>query len=509
MKLRIPRYSSLLPALAVISLSAPSLFAANFVLQANDGATVNSFSSALNFKTGNTPGGTAVAPSSGNTYQTGAFRIRTPTATGNFTFAGDSLEIQAGLGMRNKTTGIITVNNLIVADTGVLELSLGGASPTGTLAGNITLNGTATILADNSSGSPGTIFTISSAISGTGGINTGNASLLLGTGPNQFATSVGTVILTGNNSFTGGAESNGVAGSTLRLGNANAVKNSTVKNSIAGGLTFSSGIGTFNLGGLAGAQNIALADVGATAVTLNVGGGINNNSSTYDGILSGTGGKLTKSGSGTLTLTNTNTYTGETTIKAGTLKVNTSTSISSSSSIIVGDAGAAVLDVTAAGITVGASQTLSGIGTVDADASDIVTVSGMISAGNAGVGTLTFDGGILTLNNFTKFTYGLGTSSDLVTLMNSGSLVLGSSIGFNDFTFTNSGGFGVGTYTLIGGASSFTGSLDAGDLVGTVDGLSSTLGMSGNNLVLNVVPEPNVAALLGGLGTLLLLRRRR
>ena len=49
----------------------------NFVLQGSDGSGQSSFSNAVNFRTGNTVTGSAVAPVTGNTYQTGTFRIRT------------------------------------------------------------------------------------------------------------------------------------------------------------------------------------------------------------------------------------------------------------------------------------------------------------------------------------------------------------------------------------------------------------------------------------------------
>jgi autotransporter-associated beta strand protein len=218
---------------------------------------------------------------------------------------------------------------------------------------------------------------------------------------------------------------------------------------------------------------------------------------------------LIKSSSSTWTLQSDNTYTGTTTIKGGTLKLNTSTSIGSSPTITVGDAGStnAVLDVTTAGFTVGASQTLGGIGTILATG-QTVTASGTLSAGNS-VGTLTIDGGTLALDSTSDFIFELGSSSDRINLINSASLSLGlNTLGLADFLFSDSGGFGEGVYTLISGASSFSGALDASDVTGDVLGYNSTLSMSGNNLILTVVPEPGTA-LLGSLGLLALLRRRR
>jgi autotransporter-associated beta strand protein len=75
----------------------------------------------------------------------------------------------------------------------------------------------------------------------------------------------------------------------------------------------------FNLtaGSLAGAGNIGTS-TGTPLVTV----GSNGSNTTYSGIYSGTGARLTKEGSGTLTISGTNTYRGATIINAGTLQIS-------------------------------------------------------------------------------------------------------------------------------------------------------------------------------------------
>ena len=63
------------------------------------------------------------------------------------------------------------------------------------------------------------------------------------------------------------------------------------------------------IGSLAGDGTVA-----TNGYTLTTGG--NNTSTTFAGVISGTGG-LTKTGTGVMTLTGTNTYTGATTVSAG------------------------------------------------------------------------------------------------------------------------------------------------------------------------------------------------
>ncbi len=106
----------------------------------------------------------------------------------------------------------------------------------------------------------------------------------------------------------------------LLLGSANSAQNSTVSIGSANGLAFAPGIGSFNLGGLAGSASTPLADTGNAAVVLTVGS--NNADTVYSGSLTdgGVGSSLIKTGSGKLTLAGANNYGGPTTINSGTVQ---------------------------------------------------------------------------------------------------------------------------------------------------------------------------------------------
>ncbi|NCX97963.1 MAG: hypothetical protein EBX35_05180, partial [Planctomycetia bacterium] len=135
-------------------------------------------------------------------------------------------------------------------------------------------------------------------------------------------TTAGTLVLAGSttiaNPFTGGTT---ISAGAIQLGNATALRFSTVTNSVANGLTFSSGVGSFTIGGLAGATNIALTDTAATAVQLRVGA--NNSNNTFTGVLSGSSGQFVKVGVGVQTFTTaTQTYTGSTVITGGVSNTN-------------------------------------------------------------------------------------------------------------------------------------------------------------------------------------------
>ena len=220
-----------------------------------------------------------------------------------------SLQGTAGL---NKSTGgtlVLSGNNTYSGGTtisgGTLQLG-NGATANGSVSGNIVDNATLSFANPIAQVFPG-------AISGSGQVIAG--------GP-------GALTLTASNGYSGTTT---LAGGLLTLANSAAVPPGSTLNVTVNGLAFAAGIGTFNLGGLAGAGNIALANTANAAVTLQVGSDGAN--TTYSGTLSGAG-SLTKTGSGTTTLAAANTYIGATTVQGGILVLqgnNQSTSFTAAS----------------------------------------------------------------------------------------------------------------------------------------------------------------------------------
>jgi autotransporter-associated beta strand protein len=278
--------------------------------------------------------------------------------------------------------------------------------------------------------------------------------------------------------------------------------------------------GTANLNGAS--NSIATLNGG----TVNLGSAdVSVSSGSSSGSITGVGG-LIKSGSGTLTLSGNNSYSGATLISGGTLKLTGAGSIGNTSQVSLGNATASgTFDVSekVGGYTIG---TLIGSGMVTGN----LTVSTHLAIGNS-PGTTTFNGN-LTLGAGSTYNYELmgGPSPSLGSAdlgivagdltITAGSILdlaqLGTYTDGNKFTLFAYNGNLSGTFkdtlgnTLNEGAT-FT---DAGG-VWTIYYADNTAGANGGQaegysyVTIAAIPEPSVLTLLGSLGALALLRRKR
>jgi autotransporter-associated beta strand protein len=247
-------------------------------------------------------------------------------------------------------------------------------------------------------------------------------------------------------------------------------------------------------------------DGASTARTLTLGGS-NTGANTIQGVIADNTGtetpivNLFKQDAGTWVLSGNNTYTGLTTVSGGTLAVNGSV---------------------AGAMSVASGATLQGNGTI----SGATTVSGNLKPGNS-PGLLTFANS-LTLDSTAVTTMEItganssgtrGTTYDAVNVTNA--LTYGGTLALNfDILFTQTGNY---TFSLFD-FNSTNGSFGSVSLAGVYSGSFTNnsgiwdLADGDNNwsfnqgdgvLTFTVVPEPNVAMVVGSLALMTLLRRRR
>jgi fibronectin-binding autotransporter adhesin len=417
----------------------------------------------------------------------------TTTISGTWTLGLDNVTsdgfVSVQVGTLRQTAGSVSVARTQFSG-GLLVGSLAGSTGTYTLDGG-------TLLAFNSSGPV-------------------NARIGLG-GTGVFNINGGSARLAGTNNNLGGRDGASTSGTgTINLGGGELAVNSLTTSTNAGSQGFFNFSGgtlrpysqDTSIGASGSGFTIALSGTGATLSGLDVSG----TSRTLTVLTTmGGSGSVTVNG-GRVTVAAANSFNGTTTISAGTLALAASGSFASSPTITVASGGTLDLTSKTSGFAFGSGQTLAGSGEVALPTSGSgVSLAGTLAPGGGSVGTLAFTGaGTFDIGSATAIQFGLGTTlaSDLVTV-SSGTLAIGSGLlNFDDFAFTPLAGFGPGTYTLFS-AGSITGSL--GTTSGTISGFDSTLAVSGGELQLVVVPEPETV-LLAGLGlaaAAATLRRRR
>lgn len=197
-----------------IDLQVTAVSALNMIpMVANDPFGLSSFDSGMNWQDFN-------PPSAGNGYYTRAFLLRSPPNSSSYTFAGDVLVIDAGGQLLLKGTDgqTVTVHDLVM-NGGLIVYGVSTSDNfVETLAGAVTLQtSTLNTMAVNGSANFAETLNVTAPISGAGSLR------INGVGGN-----VGTVLLAGNNTYSGPTT---VAAGTLVINGANGNSAITVNSS--------------------------------------------------------------------------------------------------------------------------------------------------------------------------------------------------------------------------------------------------------------------------------------
>ena len=537
-----------------LNLTAVNLYTGNTTI--TDGTLQISSAGSLN--SGNYAGAIAVtAATSTLQYSSSAAQ----TLSGNITGAG-SLTKDTGTASTLTLSGTNSYSGATTISAGTLRLGAGGTAGSLNTNSAISVASGATFSVNQSDTvTQGTDFS-GAAISGAGGFTqagTGTTTLnaantfgggvtikngtleskttttTLGTGTVTMGGtgSTGATYLTGqnnSNAFVINAPDSGTvaigangAGSAFTLSGGITLNGNltiqTYNNTINGTIKAQSGF----TGGITGTGNVVLNNNGLAANTLSIStSGINHAGSlTLQGTATGDttiGANIDSnvtsvtqnSATSRLILSGTNTYTGATTVNAGTLAVNGSLANTTT--------------------TVGNGGTLQGSGSTGGSVT--VQGGGRIASGNSieslATGALNLEGGstfAYEMNNDATvgvagdltavtgdLTLDLGNAT-LLTLseLGSGTWTLGEKLTLISYSGTWNGGlFSYGS-TLADDSTINSGGMDwLFNYNDTTAGTNYTGDLTGSRFVtMTAIPEPNAAALLGGLGMLALLRRRR
>ena len=341
--------------------------------------------------------------------------------TMNSTVANDeTINALLTLGTDASTQAYTFTNN---SATNSLIFSGGITGGTGGTAGTETLTATGT-----------------GATSITGTISNGGATALALT-----KSGTGKLTLSGANTFSGTTT---VSAGTLNLSNSLALQDSIYAGG-AGTLVFDQSVAShaFTLAGLNGSGSIALVDNGANPVALTIGN--NTTAASYSGVISGAG-TLTKVGTAQQTITATPTFTGQLTVSAGTLEVDSTANFGA--------------------VSIAAGAVLTQPPILNTSGSPLLTVGPLTGSGTLKYGTNGAAIGNFTLNETSSTTFS-GIITGVLTGVNVGNSMV-----------VNKNGVGTLNLTATGGLTNYRGFvINAGTLEFSGNGTLADLGSSGTS----------------------------
>jgi fibronectin-binding autotransporter adhesin len=433
----------------------------------------------------------------------------TTTFTGtNKTYSGTTFvnagKLQAG-GVNTLSSG----SNVTVASGAVLEIN-GFNNTIGSLAGSGTVqNGTATAATLNVSGSTSSTFSGLIQDGGSASLNFNKTG------------AVGTLTLTGSNTYTGGTVVSGGVLSISTLANGgmasgigastNAASNLVLDGatlsytgaatstdrlfsvSTSGGTLDASGTGAVNF---TNTGSIGFnSQTGARNFTLS---GTNTGANTFATVIGNNGGStsLIKSGSGTWVLTGANSYTGTTAFNGGVLQVGNGGTVGNLGSGLVSGFGSLVFNRSDS-VTV--ANAISGSGSLTQSGAGTIILTGTNTYGNTTISAGTLQVG----NGGTSGSLGSGSTTNNASLIinRSDAVTLAGTISGTG-TFTQAG---AGTTTLSGSSSSYNGAtfVNAGKLqAGVANAFSSVSAVTlASGAVLEINGFTNTIGGLTGSGT--------
>ena len=426
--------------------------------------------------------------------------------------AGDSLFFAGNLGLTTNDNNFAAGTNFsgITFNSGAGAFTLNGFGIT--LGGNVTNNSTnlqtialAMILSANRT------FT---TLTGGGDLTIGGLLSETGGAEGVIKAGVGTLTLSGVNTYTGVTTITAGTLSVGTIGNGGVAGNLGQATNAAANLVFDGGALQYT-GVTASTNRNFTINTGKTAIF-----DITMNTLTLSGVSTATNGGLTKIGAGTLTLSGANTYTGATTVSAGVLNIQNSSALGSTTG------GTSVLSGAAlqlqGGITVGENLTLSGTGIANDGAlrniSGTNTINGSITLNLATLfrsdaGTLALGGNVGNGGGGNSFTFdgggdfsiaGVVSGDGALTKNGTGTLFLDGSNTYSGTTTINAGKLTMATDSGLGSISASL-IINAGTLqvTGTsITGRSITLGSASSTIQVDASQSYTSTTAIGGTGTL-------